>query len=88
MQKKFIKAFNELKKLGCPVFERTGSDRTSCGFLISAEDETSYQWADYYNTYAFQWEGETTNPKIAEVLTKYKLFAEWENPGCLSVWEA
>ena len=84
MQKKFIKAFNELKKLGCPVFERTGSDN----FQISAEDETSYQWADYYNTYSFQWEGETTNPKIAEVLSKYNLFAEWENAGCLSVWEA
>ena len=84
MQKNFTKAFNELKKLGCPVTERTGSDN----FLISAEDETSYLWADYYNTYSFQWGGETTNPKIAEVLAKYKLVAQWDNPGGLSVWEA
>jgi hypothetical protein len=84
MQKNFTKAFNELKKLGCPVFERSGSDN----FQISAESESSSEWADYYNTYSFQWGGETTNPKIAEVLTKYKLFAEWENAGCLSVWQA
>ena len=83
MQKNFTKAFNELKKLGCPVFNR--SDYAD-GFFISAEDETSYLWADWYNTYS--WDGERTNPKIAEVLAKYKLFAEWENPGCLSVWEA
>jgi hypothetical protein len=82
MQKNFTKAFNELKKLGCPVIERTGSDN----FLISAEDEISYLWADWYNTYS--WDGERTNPKIAEVLAKYKLFAEWDNPGGLSVWEA
>jgi hypothetical protein len=84
MKKAYVKAFNELTKLGCPVFNR--SDYVD-GFFISAEGSNSDEWADYYNTYPWQWNGETTNPKIDEVLKKYKLFAEWNNPGCLQVFE-
>jgi hypothetical protein len=83
MKKAYIKAFNELTKLGCPVFIHSDLD----GFLISAESENSDEWANYYNTYSFQWDGETINPKIEKVLSKYKLFAEWKNPGCLGVYE-
>lgn len=84
MKRPFIKAFNELTKLGCPVFERSDYPGR---FLISAEDSESYQWADYYAYADNRWKGENTSPKLDEVLSKYKLYAEWENPGCLIVFE-
>lgn len=84
MKRTFIKAFNELKKLGCPVFER--SDEVG-RFLISAEHPESYRWADYYAYADGRWKGENTSPLLEEVLRKYKLYAEWENPGCLIVFE-
>ena len=40
MKREYIKAFNELKKLGCPVFER--GDYAG-RFLISAEEPESYK---------------------------------------------
>jgi hypothetical protein len=84
MKKAYIKAFNELTKLGCPVFERSDYEGK---FLISAEDSESYKWADYYAYGDNRWNGENTSPKLDEILKKYKLFAEWENPGCLIVFQ-
>jgi hypothetical protein len=46
MKRIYIKAFNQLKKLGCPVFERSDVD----GFIISAEHPESWQWADMYTS--------------------------------------
>lgn len=80
MKRIYIKAFNELKALGCPVFERSDRD----GFLISTEKENSWKWADYYTARA-DWQYETTNPVIDQVLHKHGLFCEWENAGCLIV---
>lgn len=80
MNRIFTKAFAELKTLGCPVFER----RDHSGFFVSAEDEQSWKWADYYHARA-DWQYETTNPKLDAVLHRHGLFAEWENPACLIV---
>jgi hypothetical protein len=84
MKREYIKAFNELKKLGCPVFER--GDHAG-RFLISAEEAESYKWASYYNEYN-QWQGDDVNPVLMNILAKNNLFCEWENPACLVVFPA
>jgi hypothetical protein len=84
MKREYIKAFNELKKLGCPVFERSDY---SGRFLISAEEPESYKWASYYNEYN-QWQGDDVNPVLMSILAKNNLFCEWENPACLVVFPA
>ena len=84
MKRAFIKAFNELKKLGCPGFERSDYEGR---FMISAEDPESYKWADYYAYADGRWKGENTSPKLEEIMKKHGLYCEWENAGCLIVWE-
>lgn len=86
MKANFRKAFNELKKMGVPVYER---DDMGGRFQISAEEPESHKWADYYEgggmhpDWIFG-----VNPKIHSVLRKYDLFAEWINPGELGVYNA
>jgi hypothetical protein len=84
MKRKYIKAFNALKKLGVPVYEHA-DDKGN--FSISAEEPDSYKWANYYPEYN-QWDGENTNPVMDSELKKHGLYAEWQNPGRLSVYEA
>jgi hypothetical protein len=84
MKRKYIKAFNALKKLGVPVYERDDMDGR---FQISAEDPESYKWADYYDGYLQPNWVFGVNPKIDAVLSKCGLFAEWINPGELGVYE-
>jgi hypothetical protein len=76
------KAMNELKKMGVPVFERSDIEY----FGISAEEEDSYKWLDYWGEYRGNcvW----VNEEIENVLDKYDLFAEWENPGYMVVYDA
>jgi hypothetical protein len=83
MKANFRKAFDELKKIGVPVYERDDMDGR---FQISAEDPESYKWCDYYDEgrrsdWAFG-----VNPKVDSVLAKHGLFAEWINPGELGVY--
>lgn len=77
MKQKFVKAFNELKKAGAPVYEHV-DDRGN--FSIDAEAENGTEWNEYYSMF----ENETQKA----ILRKYSLFAEWVNPGRLSVYEA
>lgn len=82
MKRIYVKAFNELKKMGVPVYVRDDMDGR---FQISAEDEQSYKWADYYespSSWAFG-----VNPKLDAVLSKHGLFSEWINPGELGVYQ-
>ena len=83
MKRIYIKAFNQLKKLGCPVFERSDVE----GFIISAEHPESWQWADMY-TSRNDWGGEETSPVLEKILHDNRLFCEWENAGCLIVHPA
>jgi len=85
MKKQFRQAFNKLQKMGVPVFERVDHPE---GFLISAEENESYQWLDYWNESPNRFEGETAHPDIQRVLSEYGLFAEWENPACMAVYDA
>jgi len=85
MKRTHTKAFNELKKLGCPVFVHSDAPDY---FDISAEETNSYQWADYYEgDYNPGWIFGLNNVAY-EILEKNGLFAEWCNPGHLRVYEA
>jgi hypothetical protein len=70
----------------CPVIE--GGDRGEDTFRISAEqnceDVNETVWADYNN---MGWGLFGVNNKINAVLDANGLYAEWINPGVLSVQE-
>lgn len=86
MKKAFRNAFNALKKQGVPVKEYIDHDRYN--FWISAEEPNSHQFCDYYDgAFIPDWEF-GVSPVITETLRKYGLFAEWQNPAQLNVWEA
>ena len=83
MKRTYIKAFNALKKMGVPVYER---EDMGGRFQISAEEPDSYKWVNYYASpmsWAFG-----VHPKIDEALRKCGLFSEWINPGELGVYKA
>ncbi len=83
MKRIYIKAYNELKKMGVPVYVR---DDMGGRFQISAEDPESYKWCDYYADARADWIF-GVNPKIDAVLRKNGLFSEWINPGELGVYQ-
>ena len=76
-------AFNALKKIGCPVYERSDIEN----FQISAEDNRDYVWADYYEGDYLDGYEFGVSPKITKTLAKYGLHAEWINPGELGVYD-
>lgn len=74
-------AFNKLKKLGVPVYETSDTSH----FGISAEDENSYLWLDYYGE--FRGGYPFVHEDVEQILNENNLFAEWENPGCMTVYD-
>lgn len=84
MKQQFRNAYNALKTLGVPMFER--SDQPG-RFFISAEEPNSDEWVSYWSPNQPGWEF-GIHPAVDAVLKRYGLFAEWENPGCLVVCEA
>lgn len=77
-------AYNALKKLGVPVFER--ADHKERGnFGISAEHAASREFVDYYSMNPNWMFG--VNPVVEAVLRKHRLMAEWANPGELTVYD-
>jgi len=86
MKRNYRTAYNELLKMQCPVIE--GGDRGEDTFRISAEqnceDVNETVWADYNNMGSGLF---GVNNKINKVLDKHGLYAEWINPGVLSVQE-
>jgi hypothetical protein len=83
MKKQFRLAYNALKKIGVPVYQR---DDMNGRFQISAEDPESYKWCDYYAYTRASWNF-GVNPKVDELLKKYGLYSEWINPGELGVYQ-
>ena len=85
MKRIYIKAYNELKKIGAPVFKEysNGEPIENGGFKISGESGC-YELLDYEN-YSMGEFG--VSMVIVDVLDSYGLYGEWENPGCLNVWE-
>ena len=86
-------AFNALKKIGAPVYERSDLEN----FQISAEGLSSrseykgykpdVMWADYYEEFPMSDWDFGINPLINEVLGRYGLHAEWINAGEIGVYE-
>tara|TARA_R110000772_G_scaffold50020_5_gene115135 strand:- start:537 stop:785 length:249 start_codon:yes stop_codon:yes gene_type:complete len=79
MKRNHRKAFTELKKMGCPVF--VGVDNKE-SFFISAEDNEHDIWADYH-MYAYGEFG--VKQSVCDKLREHGLYAEWINPGLVSV---
>ena len=88
MKRDFRNAFNALKKIGAPVYERSDIEN----FQISAEGimgeyDRDTLWANYYDGHSIpDWEF-GINPLITKTLAKYGLHAEWINPGEIGVYE-
>lgn len=84
MKANFRKAYAQLQALGVPLFiSEDAPDR----FDISAEDADSSSWVNYYEgMYAPDWIF-GVHPKVYGILTKHGLFAEWQNPAHLRVYE-
>ena len=88
MKNNYRKAFTALKKIGAPVIE--GGDNGEDTFRISGEDNVDEIWADYYEEFTSSSENFLfgVNNKINDILDKQGLYAEWINPGVLSVQES
>jgi len=85
MKRNFRKAFNELKKIGAPVYE--GGWNSDDTFRISGEENYDEIWADYYDEFCSSDYEFGVSPKINNILAKHGLYAEWCNPGVLDVCE-
>jgi hypothetical protein len=83
MKRNFRFAFNKLKSLGVPVYER---DDMGGRFQISAEEPGSHKWVNYHASPSNWIFG--VSPQVEGTLAKYGLFAEWINPGELGVYKA
>lgn len=80
----FGKAFRDLEKRGVPVYKHV-DDRGN--FSISAEDEDSDLWVNYYASGVPGWDCGVSD-RLTKVLDSHGLYAEWVNPGRLAVYEA
>lgn len=78
----YKKAEAALKALGVPTYQR--SDMPNFG--ISAEDENSYKWLDYYEGHRMTGWDFGVHPDIDKTLNKFGLRCEWINPGELGVY--
>lgn len=81
-------AFNALKKIGAPVYQRSDIENFQISAEgISGEYDRDTLWADYYEGIYFPDWDFGINPKITEILSKYGLHAEWINAGEIGVYE-
>lgn len=75
------KAFDELKAINVPVFERDDIEY----FGLSGEDG-DYR-VDYYNEDLGTLAEFGIDNAIIDILKKYDLFAEWEDPASATVYD-
>ena len=77
-------AFNALKKIGAPVYERSDIEN----FQISAEGLRSDAYKGYNpdEAWASYWDSCYINPLIEAILKRYGLHAEWINAGEIGVY--
>mgnify|MGYP000674079062 CR=1 FL=1 len=73
------KAFNELKKLGCPV-EDYWYDDSRGHFWINGEHEDAGEWLDYWSMELMM-----GSDQLNDILNSNGLYWEWENSavGCV-----
>lgn len=75
------KAFKKLASMGCLCYQNADHEKKGT-FGISAEDGN---WADYY---PFFQSSPWINEDIEKILTPLGLYADWECPGALCVYES
>ena len=82
-----IKAFIELKRLGCPIDiwyqNKRGYEDYRGYFWIKAEEYNAEEWLDYYDTEMY-WGSE----KLQKTLEKHGLYFEWQNSAVGCVYDA
>ena len=83
MEKHAKKAYDTLVALGVPVVEFS---HYGGHFQISAEEETSDFWLDYYDTHQLGDFG--IHKDIHAILDKNGLFAEWADCAIASIHDA
>lgn len=82
-KQRFESAFNALKVMGVPVYIH--ADDRGHSFSIDAEDADAAEWVSYYHGSPDWIFG--THPAVQSLLNRFGLFAEWVNPGRLSVYD-
>ena len=75
MKQKFRKAFNELKALGAPVYEREDIET----FGLTSEKPGGDLWVNYWDGPRV-W-GSDTSPELDAILRKHGMHAECQNQG-------
>lgn len=83
MKRNYRNAYNALAKIKVPVYEHADDNGN---FSIDAEHAQAGEFADYYSRNPEWIFG--VSPKVEAVLKKYRLHAEWVNPGRLAVYGA
>jgi hypothetical protein len=81
MRQIYRSAFDALKKAGVPVYEHADDDGN---FSINAESAQAQDWVSYYSELV-DWDL-GMNPKLLQILDHHRMYAEWVNPGRLSVY--
>jgi hypothetical protein len=82
-----LKAFNEIEALGAPVKDST---HNGGHFYLDGEAEMAELFLDYHSTTALSktWGDWTVSDKIQDILAANGLFAEWQNPAVLCIFDA
>ena len=77
--RKRAKIMSEIKKLGFHPFHHEGE-----GDIVKVSAEHGDGAADYYGEYRghYSW----INPKLEALAAKHDAFWEWENPGCIALY--
>lgn len=83
-----MSAVSELRKIGAPVIEGPGG--WGDVFRISGEDnfnDGETLWADYYDGAMMYPDTFGINPRIARILERHGLRAEWIDAGTVGVYK-
>jgi hypothetical protein len=90
----FKKAFNQLKKIGAPVFtpqDNSGYEQYThdcCQFIMSAEEENSPLFLSTYgNEFGSAWYAGTYSDAVNDILEANGLYGEWANNAVLCICE-
>jgi len=76
------KAVTEVEALGFHTFFHDEGEFIK----VSAEngDDAADYYGEFHNTDGLPW----INPELEAIATKYGMFWEWCNPGCIALYEA
>ena len=74
--------FNALKAMGAPVIERPEGDGDG-PFVLSAEDNYDFIWADYYMDDYGEFGVATV---VCDKAREHGMFPEWINPGIVGFY--